>query len=178
MRCTILVAALIAAAAALAQARAVADNQDAARAVTDDHFVRMASAANLAEVNMAKMALKHSSNEHVKKYAQRLLDDHQKAGKKLDKVADHLRLPVAEHMDAQHEALANRMAALNGDAFDREFVHHMLMDHKKAISLFEAEAKNGKDGDLKAFAEKTLPTLRKHLKMAQDLDKGEKGGGR
>jgi putative membrane protein len=48
-------------------------------------------------------------------------------------------------------------------------MHHMVMGHEEAVSLFEKQAKNGKDGDLKAFAEKTLPTLKEHLKMAKEV---------
>jgi putative membrane protein len=43
--------------------------------------------------------------------------------------------------------------------------------HKDAVSLFERYGKGGDDPELKDWANKTLPTLRDHLKMAQDLDK-------
>ena len=44
----------------------------------------------------------------------------------------------------------------------------MVKDHKKDIATFEKEAKDGEDADVKAWAEKTLPTLNEHLKMVQD----------
>jgi putative membrane protein len=43
--------------------------------------------------------------------------------------------------------------------------------HKDAVSLFERYAKGGDNADLKAFAAKTLPRLKEHLKMAEDLNK-------
>ena len=46
----------------------------------------------------------------------------------------------------------------------------MVSDHKTTVSLFQKEAKSGKDGDLQAFAGKTLPTLQEHLKSAQDIN--------
>ena len=51
--------------------------------------------------------------------------------------------------------------------------------HKDAVSLFERYTKSGNNADLKAFAAKTLPHLRDHLKMAEDLSatvKAEKSG--
>ena len=44
-----------------------------------------------------------------------------------------------------------------------------LAAHKDAVSLFERYAKGGDNATLKAFAAKTLPHLREHLKMAEDL---------
>jgi len=44
-----------------------------------------------------------------------------------------------------------------------------VSDHEEAVALFQKEASSGTDPDLKAFAQKTLPTLQEHLKMAQAL---------
>ena len=59
--------------------------------------------------------------------------------------------------------------ALSGAAFDRAFVSHMIMGHEKAIGKFETASATLQDADLKKYAEKTLPTLRKHLETAQEL---------
>jgi len=37
------------------------------------------------------------------------------------------------------------------------------------VELFQKEAKAGEDAHLKAFAEKTLPTIQMHLQMAERL---------
>jgi putative membrane protein len=57
----------------------------------------------------------------------------------------------------------------SGAAFDRGFIAAQVTAHQNAIALFEKEASGGSDPDLKAFAAKQLPTLRAHLKQAQDL---------
>jgi putative membrane protein len=46
--------------------------------------------------------------------------------------------------------------------------------HKDAVSLFERYAKGGEDPNLKDWAGKTLPSLRHHLEMAEELDKNRK----
>jgi putative membrane protein len=43
--------------------------------------------------------------------------------------------------------------------------------HKDAVDLFERYAKGGDNAALKAWADKTLPALRHHLEMAQNLEK-------
>jgi putative membrane protein len=50
----------------------------------------------------------------------------------------------------------------------------MVDGHKKTISMFEDAAKNCKDADLKAFAEKTLPTIKGHLTEIEAIKKGMK----
>jgi putative membrane protein len=46
------------------------------------------------------------------------------------------------------------------------------IDHEIAMSAFQQEAEHGTDPDLKAFAQAALPTLRQHLLMAKDAEKG------
>jgi putative membrane protein len=65
---------------------------------------------------------------------------------------------------------------LTGADFDREYGKMMLSDHRKDVSEFEKQSTRGTDADLKAFASKTLPTLKEHLQMAESLP-GAKGSG-
>jgi putative membrane protein len=50
----------------------------------------------------------------------------------------------------------------------------MIDDHKKDIKEFEDASQNCKDADLKAFAVKTLPTLKMHLDAIQKIHDGMK----
>jgi putative membrane protein len=150
-----------------------------AEALTDQQFVMKASAADLAEINLGRVAARQASDPAVKQFAQRLVDDHTKASADLLRIANKRSLPAARTMDAQHRQLQTRLLNLKGADFDRAYLTQQVDDHKKAVALFEAASKTAKDPDLKAFAAKTLPTIRDHLKMAQDLAgklKGGKGG--
>jgi putative membrane protein len=147
------------------------------RQVSDQEFAMKASAANLAEINMAKMALKQARSGEVRKYAQHLLDDHTKANEQLNKILDKHRIPPAPAMDQRHTTLAARMAALQGAEFDRAFTREMVNDHKEAVALFESEANHGQIKALKQFASKTLPKLKDHLKMAEQLSGSSREGG-
>jgi predicted outer membrane protein len=64
-----------------------------------------------------------------------------------------------------------KIDTINGTDFDKEYLAIMVKDHEKNIAAFEEEAKDGEDADVKAWAEKTLPTLKEHLKMVQDAPK-------
>lgn len=145
-------------------------------AVTDAQFVKMASAMDLAEISLGKLAQENANSADIKMYGKRITMDHMKSSKELLMIANKLGLLPASQMDAKHEALLDKLAKLKGQAFDQAFVKDMTHDHHKAIALYRSEAKNSKDASLRAFAEKTLPVLQEHLKMAERLS-GNSGTG-
>lgn len=57
---------------------------------------------------------------------------------------------------------------LSGGAFDKTYVEMMVLDHQKAVSLFEKAAQSS-DTDIKRYAGKYLPTLKKHLRQVSAL---------
>lgn len=62
------------------------------------------------------------------------------------------------------------LQSLTGGQFDQVYLSDMAGDHTQAVSEFETASQNLSDQDLKKFATKTLPTLQKHSKMAQELN--------
>ena len=160
-------------AAGLCTATVMAADANKSKDKIDDRtFVKKSGEINLAEVNLAMIARKQSTNPGVQKYAEHLLKDHLKSNEQLNQIASKQNVPVAAKMDQKHTALADKLSAMTGPSFDREFLEHMVKGHKQAIKLFENEAKNGQDAAVKAYAEQTLPTLREHLREAQQLVPG------
>jgi hypothetical protein len=50
-------------------------------------------------------------------------------------------------------------------------VKSQVSAHKDAVSLFDSESRHGTDADLKQFAGATLPTIKSHLDMVNNLAK-------
>jgi putative membrane protein len=44
----------------------------------------------------------------------------------------------------------------------------MVQDHRSCLHLYESQAKEGQDPEFKELAEKRLPTLKEHLKLAEE----------
>lgn len=232
--------------------------QDGKISSSDREFAMKAAEGGRLEVMHAQMALQKSSNDEVKRYAQRMIDDHTKANQELMSVAsgkgimlpsdtqgqmqgansemrsgsstsggttgtassgstssgstgtssassgsgrtgtsasgttnpssatgatnpntessgDMRKTDSGMKMSKEHQAAMDRLGKLSGAEFDREYLKMDLNDHKKTIELFEKQARGGRDAELKAFAEKTLPTLREHHQMARDIA-GKVGG--
>jgi putative membrane protein len=64
-----------------------------------------------------------------------------------------------------------KMQSLSGAAFDQEFVNLMIKDHQKAVDTFRHVAATAQNADVRDYAKNVLPTLDKHLKDAQDLQR-------
>jgi len=150
--------------------------QDSTRGSTraDHQFVLDASAAGLAEVNLAFVAVRQASSAEVKQYARHMIEDHTRANSELLALANKNGLSAARTMDAEHQALEAKLLKLAGNDFDRAYMDAQVADHRKAVALFEKEATGGTDADLKAWAAKKLPTLREHLMTAQKIQAGLK----
>lgn len=151
------------------------DMPKAAAAVThaasaDARFVLQAAEGGMMEVAKGKLAAQKGAHEGVKQFGQKMIDDHSKVNDELKSIAGakNITLPGETPQSPMHATLA-KLEKLEGAAFDRAYVEDQIRDHEKTIALFEREATTGKDAELKAFAEKALPTLKEHLTMTQDL---------
>ncbi|MDF3981376.1 DUF4142 domain-containing protein [Luteibacter sp. PPL201] len=139
----------------------------------DATFVKMASASGLAEVALGKMGAAQGGSSAVKDFGQRMVADHTAANQQLIAIASRKGVPVSQQPLPADTSAAAKMQQKSGADFDKDFKKRMVMDHEKAVALFEKEASSGDDTELKAFATQTLPTLRHHLEMAKQLPDGK-----
>lgn len=135
----------------------------------DKDFAMKAAMGGMAEVQLGQLATQKASSEDVKQFGQRMVDDHSKANEELKTWASGKGVTLPSEPDSKQKAMMDRLSKLSGAEFDREYMKAMVKDHKEDISLFERQAKSGREMELKSFAEKTLPTLREHQTMANDV---------
>ena len=135
----------------------------------DDTFMREAAQGGLAEVQDAQLAQQKGTGSEVKQFAGRMITDHNKANTDLQQIAQSKGLtPPAEPSSAQRST-HDKLAKLSGAQFDREYMQGQVSDHEQTVSLFRKEVDSGQDPQLKAFAQKYLPTLEDHLRMAKSI---------
>lgn len=151
--------------------RTTASQPSDARESSDNAFVRKAAAGGHAEVELANLAMQKSSSDVVKQLAQRIESDHKKANAELMAIATSKNLNVDSKPMPEHTKTKARVEKLSGAQFDRAYLDTMVKDHQKTIEDFEQQARAGSDAELKAFASKTLPDLKEHLKMTMDAQK-------
>ena len=142
----------------------------AGAATSDQKFAMEAAMGGMAEVELGRLAAQKGASDDVRQFGQRMVDDHSKANEELMRVASSKGWTPPTALDAKHQAEMQRLSAMSGDKFDREYVKMMVKDHKKDVGEFQKEAGRGADADIKAFASSTLPTLQQHLQMIQRID--------
>ncbi|HEY6765570.1 MAG TPA: DUF4142 domain-containing protein [Candidatus Sulfotelmatobacter sp.] len=135
----------------------------------DKKFVQDAAQGGMAEVELGKLATEKASSEDVKKFGQRMVDDHRKANDQLKEVASSEGIQLPSKLSAKDEMTKSRLSKLSGEQFDKAYMADMVKDHKQDVADFQRESTSGKDPAVKDFASKTLPTLQDHLQEAQKL---------
>ena len=134
----------------------------------DADFVRMSATGGMAEVVAGKEA-SHSANAMVKDFGQKMVQDHTNLGQELASVAKTKGVEMPTELAADDATEIKKMNGMNGTAFDSAYLKSQVLAHQKAIALFQKEAEEGTDADLKVLAQGALPKLREHLATAQDL---------
>lgn len=137
----------------------------------DERFLKNASQGGTAETQLGELAKEKATNKGVKDIAAMIVADHSKANDELKSLASKKGVELPADVEMGHKMARQKLEKLSGAEFDKEFVQQMIKDHKKTIDLFEDASKDAKDADIKAFADKTLPTLRGHLQHVEGLKK-------
>ena len=135
----------------------------------DAKFVTEAASGGMAEVELGKLAKEKGQHVDVKAFGEMMVNDHSKANDELATLAQakNITLPASLGTDALN--LRDELSKKSPGDFDKSYIEDMVKDHEKDIKLFEDANKNLKDAVLKAFVDKTLPTLRNHSNHAKTV---------
>jgi putative membrane protein len=137
----------------------------------DTEFMTEAASGGMMEVELGQLASNKAVSADVKKFAKMMVDDHSKANSELKSLAAQKGITLPTMLMEKHQKMVNDLTAKMGKDFDKEYMNMMVDDHKEDIDAFEKAAEKGNDADLKAFAAKTIPTLKQHLEMAEKTEK-------
>jgi len=141
----------------------------AGAAMADSKFMKEAAEGGMAEVALGQLAAEKASSSDVKKFGQRMIDDHSKANDELKQLASQKKVALPKDLSVKDKATKARLEKLSGEQFDQAYMKDMVKDHKKDVSDFRRESKSAQDPDVKNFAAQTLPTLEDHLKQAESV---------
>jgi putative membrane protein len=137
--------------------------------MTDKAFVRKALQGGMAEVQLGQLALQKSSNDDVKQFAHKMVDDHTKLGDEMKQVAQQLSVKVPDSPSGKDKSTMSKMQALNGDEFDKAYIKDMVKDHQQDEKDFKTEANNTTNPALKQVASQGVQVIGEHLQMIEQI---------
>lgn len=153
------VTSIILAAVVLGSASVYADDKET------QEFVKKAAVSNKFEIASSELAVERTENAVVRDFAERMIADHEKAGKDLKAAIDKsgMQLTVPEELDKKHQAMVQELRDAEDSEFDQKYIDMQAKAHDEAVGLFEDYSENeDAEQNLRDFAVKTLPTLETH----------------
>jgi putative membrane protein len=133
-------------------------------------FINEAAGTGLYEVEGGQMAAARGSQPAVRAFGTMLVTQHRAAHGELQTVARANGITLPINVEADKRSKLDRLARLTGPAFDREFVQVVgIADHEAAVARFTAAGREARDPALRAWIDKTLATLQRHLQEARQL---------
>jgi putative membrane protein len=135
----------------------------------DRMFVTKAAQGGMAEVNLGNLAKQNGGSDSVKQFGSRMVNDHSQANDELRQLAQQKQITLPRDVSSKDKRLSKMLGSKQGSDFDKAYIHDMVKDHQTDVADFRNEAENGKDPDIKAWAQKTLPILEQHLAAAKEV---------
>jgi putative membrane protein len=136
---------------------------------SDRAFANKASMGARQEVALGKLAAARTSNSDVKAFANRMVQDHTKAGEELMKVTSRLGIATPAEDEKPYKDLVDQLTKLSGAEFDRLYMNEMVRRHTDTLAGIDTFTTGANNADLKGWATTVTPTVREHLQMAKDI---------
>jgi putative membrane protein len=143
---------------------------------TDPQIAGIVQTANQIDINQAKLALRKTSNQQVKDFANQMISDHTSLEKSVSDLAKKLGVTpedsaTSKQLKEQAAQESKKLTSLHGKAFDKEYASHEVAYHQAVIDAAKSTLiPNAKNAELKSALESAAPLLQGHLEHAQQLE--------
>ena len=129
-------------------------------ALQSDQYVILA--AHIAEVQ--------GQDHRVQVFATDMIRDHARLTGDLRQAALASRVQAPDSgMSSDEAALLSGLQSLRGVEFDKAYARQQVVAHTQAAAVEESFSDAGTDANLRRAAQAALPTIRDHLRKAQQL---------
>jgi putative membrane protein len=139
--------------------------------MADTNFILAAAQGGMTEVKLGELAAQNGTRSDVKAFGQMMVKDHTAINDDLKALAAQKGVTLSDSLDAKHQAMVDKMAALTGSEFDDAYIKGMIKAHQKDAKAFKAESAATQDPDIKSFLDKSIPVVEAHLKHVTAMKK-------
>jgi putative membrane protein len=126
--------------------------------IQPDQFIATAHVECLTEVQLGHLAAKQAGDALVREIAVRAIEDYEKAGLDIVRIAARRKLPVPDALDEEHRQIIEEMREKSGRDFDAAYATRIRNNQPKAIMLFQ-RGQRIKDPEISALASRALSMI-------------------
>lgn len=137
----------------------------------DKKFLKDQVISALTEVELGKLAAQKASNDSVKEFGQRMVNDYTKTNDQLKQLASAMKVSIPSELNSKQQSQIEKLSKLSGPAFDKAYLKDEIKNHERDVREAQDETQGGTDANVKQFASSMLPALQSHLSAAKNLNK-------
>ena len=159
----------------IASTLVVAAGKSYGQGIDDAQIAAIVVTANQVDVDAGKLAHARASNSEVRKFAARMVSDHEGVNKQAVALATRLKVTPQENdtsraLKAAGDRNAAHLKTLSGTAFDKAYVDHEVVYHAQVLDALDRTLVPGaSNAELKALLVKVRPAFVAHLEHAKQL---------
>lgn len=152
-----------------------AEDKTSTSAPTDAQIAMIVVVADTVDVDYGKLAVKKTTNQAVKEFAETMVRDHTAVNDKATALAKKLGVTpeasdTSKSMKSDGKKELAKLKALTGAEFDKAYVNNEVSYHEAVISLLDKTLiPNTRNAELKSLLESGRPIFAAHLEHAKKL---------
>ena len=146
----------------------------AAPSAQDRAYLRAAHEFHLVEVSSARLALRRSGTDEVRRHAQLFLGDHQRLDSEVRAVAKRLAVPLPDTPSRPQQQELAQLSRRSGAGFDAAWLDGRVELHRQSVQLGRQQAAAGSDAQVVALARRAGPVVQAHLSILQETTAGRR----
>jgi putative membrane protein len=135
----------------------------------DNGFFKNITENNLVEVQSSQLELAQTQDTSLKRYAQKMVTDHQATNSKVAALAAKKQVDLPTEMGPDQQKMIDNLKLKSGLDFDKAYIDLQVTAHQHAVDLASDEVVNGSDPDVRALASTVQDSANRNLRLAQDL---------
>jgi putative membrane protein len=146
-------------------------NAEITPSLDDTNFILAAAQGGLVEVKLGELAVTNGLRDDVKEFGRMMVKDHTAINNDLKALAAQKGVTLPDSLNAEHQAMLDKMAALTGSGFDDAYIKGMIEAHQNDAKAFKAEFTATHDADIERFLDQSIPVVEMHLKHVTAMQK-------
>lgn len=135
----------------------------------DKRFVKSVAFSSFIEIEAGKLSLEKTNDSAIQSFSRLLINEHKQLAKDLKEVVAQRNVEFPITLDDTHKSKIAHLSTKSGRAFEIAFIKLMVDDHTNSLRLFNEAGAHAKDVHIQSFANKNIPIIREHLRIANEI---------